>query len=160
LVAEATTLRRHLEADHSIAYYRWAEKANFISALPSDRKKAKAAAAASLPSPQTTLDDHLTSIPTTERVIPYSDAAFREAAIEWLVSTDQPIDALNNEKFKNMIDIASRAKDGVKIPGRKSIRVEILNLFKTRMKNLKAKLNVRVLKFPDNYLQRCERARR
>jgi hypothetical protein len=41
-----------------------------------------------------------------------------------------------------MIDIASRAKDGVRIPGRKSTREEIIDLFKRRMDQLKTKLNV------------------
>jgi hypothetical protein len=41
-----------------------------------------------------------------------------------------------------MIDIAARAKDGVRIPGRKSTRKEIIELFKRRMEQLKAKLNV------------------
>ena len=34
---------------------------------------------------QDTLDGHLPS----ERVVPYSDKVFREAAIEWLIATDQ-----------------------------------------------------------------------
>jgi hypothetical protein len=55
----------------------------------------------------------------------------------------KPIDALEREKFREMIDIASRAKDGVRIPGRKSTREEIIDLFKRRMEQLKAKLNVR-----------------
>jgi hypothetical protein len=35
------------------------------------------------------LDNHLQEMPRKERVIPYTDALFREAAIEWLVATDQ-----------------------------------------------------------------------
>jgi hypothetical protein len=35
------------------------------------------------------LDSHLQEMPRKERVIPYTDALFREAAIEWLVATDQ-----------------------------------------------------------------------
>jgi hypothetical protein len=38
---------------------------------------------------QSTLDPHLEERPVKEHVIPYSDNLFREAAIEWLVSTDQ-----------------------------------------------------------------------
>ena len=35
---------------------------------------------------QTTLDSHLAE---QETVVPYSDAVFREAALEWLIATDQ-----------------------------------------------------------------------
>ncbi|KAF7372312.1 putative AC transposase [Mycena venus] len=88
-----------------------------------------------------TLDNHLHDIPPKERVIPYSHAAFRQAAIEWLVATNQPVDVLDHPKFRNMIDITSRATDGVRIPGKKLTREEIIELFKRRMDQLKAKLN-------------------
>jgi hypothetical protein len=42
-----------------------------------------------------------------------------------------------------MIDIAARATNGVKIPGRKATRAEIKQMFKDHLTNLKAKLNVR-----------------
>ncbi len=38
---------------------------------------------------QATLDPHLRERALTERVIRYSDDLFQEAAITWLVSTDQ-----------------------------------------------------------------------
>ena len=38
---------------------------------------------------QSTLEGHLQEVLPAERVIPYSDAAFHDTAIEWLVSTDQ-----------------------------------------------------------------------
>ena len=41
-----------------------------------------------------------------------------------------------------MIDVASRATNGVKIPGRKSTRGEIKRLFKDHLTTLKAQLNV------------------
>jgi hypothetical protein len=41
-----------------------------------------------------------------------------------------------------MIDIASRAEDGVRIPGRKATRIEIIDTFKRQMAHLKEKLNV------------------
>ncbi|KAJ7865748.1 hypothetical protein B0H14DRAFT_2347806, partial [Mycena olivaceomarginata] len=119
-----------------------AKKEGFTSALPGDLKKQKEKEASGTPDSQPTLDNHLRDIPPKERVIPYSHEAFRQAAIEWLVATDQPIDVLEHPKFRNMIDIAARAKDGVRIPGRKSTREEIIELFKRRMEQLKAKLNV------------------
>jgi hypothetical protein len=51
----------------------------------------KAAKAARQKANQTFLDGHLKEVPKSERVTPYSDAAFREAAIEWLIATDQVI---------------------------------------------------------------------
>ncbi|KAK6969475.1 putative AC transposase [Favolaschia claudopus] len=138
IVAEATTLRRHLEAEHYAAYHRWAKKNDFESALPSDRRAKKEAEAKDT---QPTLDQHLREKPEQEVIIPYSDALFREAAIEWLVATDQPIDALENPKFVNMIDIAARAKNGVRLPKKKATRKGIINLFQERMDNLRKKLN-------------------
>ena len=38
---------------------------------------------------QGTLDGHLRELPPTEWVIQYSDKAFREAAVDWLIMTDQ-----------------------------------------------------------------------
>lgn len=55
--------------------------------LPADVKERKAAA--STDKAQTQLDPHLKDIPLKEHIIPYSDKIFREAAIEWLISTDQ-----------------------------------------------------------------------
>ncbi|KAJ7437945.1 hypothetical protein FB451DRAFT_1060662, partial [Mycena latifolia] len=143
IVAQPTTLRRHLESDHYNVYHRWAKQNDFTSALPGDRKTAAEKKKAVAPDIQPTLDDHLKEIPPKEVIIPYSDEAFREAAIEWLVATDQPIDALEHPKFVEMIDISSRAKNGVRISGRKSTRQEILNLFQGRLEQLKDKLNVR-----------------
>jgi hypothetical protein len=42
-----------------------------------------------------------------------------------------------------MIDVASRATNGVKIPGRKATRGEIKCMFKDHLVKLKAKLAVR-----------------
>jgi hypothetical protein len=54
--------------------------------LPGDTKRRKAKADTDA---QQTLDPHLRELPVKERVYPYTDVAFRQAAIEWLVSTDQ-----------------------------------------------------------------------
>ncbi|KAJ7681312.1 hypothetical protein B0H14DRAFT_2422886, partial [Mycena olivaceomarginata] len=141
IVAESSTLRRHLEAEHYNKYHQWAKKKDFTSALPGDKKRAAVAAAAKVVS-QPTLDASLKEIPGKEIIIPYSYAAFREAAIEWLIATDQPLDVLEHPKFRNMIEISARAKDGVRIPGRKATRDEIMDLFNRRMEQLKVKLNV------------------
>jgi hypothetical protein len=41
-----------------------------------------------------------------------------------------------------MIDVASQATKGVKIPGRKATRAEIMRMFKDHLTKLKNKLNV------------------
>ena len=78
-------------------------------------------------------------------VVPYSDQAFHQAIIEWLVATDQvragcisdvilptnfvffmqPLHALEHPKFKDMIDLATHATNGIKIPGQKVTQAEI-----------------------------------
>ena len=103
LVDEVTTLRRHLEANHSVCglylvmlvcsnpsscqgkYRNWAKSANFLSKLPGDVKKRKKNAEEAT----RTLDRDLREKKTSERVTPYSVKAFRRAAVEWLVATDQ-----------------------------------------------------------------------
>ncbi len=49
-----------------------------------DAKKAADAA-----KQQSSIEPHLEERKVKERVIPYSDALFKEAAIEWLIATDQ-----------------------------------------------------------------------
>ena len=73
------------------------------------------------------LDPHLQERPQKEHVIPYLDALFRQAAIKWLIATDQvsvvllsfnmlfcltirnyqPLQALEHPKLKEMINVAS-----------------------------------------------------
>jgi hypothetical protein len=55
--------------------------------LPKDAKKRRRDA--QIRETQSHLDSHLREKPQKERVVPYTDEIFREAAIEWLVSTDQ-----------------------------------------------------------------------
>lgn len=38
---------------------------------------------------QGTLDDHVREVAPTERVVPYTNKLFHEAAAEWLISTSQ-----------------------------------------------------------------------
>ncbi|KAG1908525.1 uncharacterized protein F5891DRAFT_937641, partial [Suillus fuscotomentosus] len=103
-------------------YRQWAKEHSFESMLPGDVKARKEKAKQA----QRTINSHLTERKLSERVIPYLDKLFKRAAIEWLVATDQPIQALEHPKFQEMIDVASRATNGVKIPGRKATRAEII----------------------------------
>jgi hypothetical protein len=50
-----------------------------------ERKKATAAAAAS----QSTINDHAVPLEPKAKVIPYSHELFQQAALEWLIETDQ-----------------------------------------------------------------------
>ena len=63
-------------------YHKWANTAGFISKLPGDVKRRKAAAEV-----QTrTLDRDLRE---KKAAVRYTEKAFRKASIEWLVATDQ-----------------------------------------------------------------------
>jgi len=66
----------------------WCEKNNFKLKLPNAVKKVEEEASQAMLK-QDRLDGHLREVPRKERVVPYTDAQFREAAIEWLVATDQ-----------------------------------------------------------------------
>ncbi|KAF8239858.1 hypothetical protein L208DRAFT_1052466, partial [Tricholoma matsutake] len=69
-------------------------------------------------------------------VIPYSEKLFHQVAVEWLVGMDQPIQALKHPKFKELIDVASRTPNGVKIPGQKATQAEIMRMFKNHLTTL------------------------
>ena len=58
----------------------------FLSMLPKDAEKHRKDV---LANDQSCLDLHLQEKPQREVIIPYSNEHFRDAAIEWLVSTDQ-----------------------------------------------------------------------
>ncbi|KAI0245464.1 hypothetical protein BJV78DRAFT_1138445, partial [Lactifluus subvellereus] len=139
LVNEVTTLHRHLEANHSGKYRIWAKSVNFLSKLPGDVKKRKEAKE----EVHRTLDCDLWE-KVSERVVPYSDKLFRRTAVEWIAATDQPLQALEHPKFKELIDVASCVTSGVKIPGQKAAQGEVISLFKGHITRLRAKLNVSV----------------
>ncbi|THG97764.1 hypothetical protein EW026_g4311 [Hermanssonia centrifuga] len=140
LVADISTLRRHLGAYHALQYRAWALKENFKSMIPADVKSRREAIAKEK-AKQCLLDDHLKEMPKKERIVAYSHQLFRSIAIEWLIATGQPLLALEHPTFKKMIDIAARAQDGVEIPLCKVAHEELLDMFRQRMSNLKATLN-------------------
>ncbi|KAJ7233462.1 hypothetical protein C8J57DRAFT_1090527 [Mycena rebaudengoi] len=144
VVSEASTVRRHLASRHKLEYTTWCERTGFQSRLAADVKArnlaARQAEDAAEQLRQQSLDPHLREKP--ERIIPYTDKLWVDAAVEWLIATDQPLDALTHPKFKSMIDIAARATNGVRIPGRKSTRAEIMQLFNDQMDKLRIQLTV------------------
>ena len=127
-----------------------------MSKLPGDVKRRKEAAEEVI----RTLDPDLREREKKIERIPYSHRIFRRAAVEWLVATDQvsnfilfmhygskisqPIQALEHIKFKELIDIASCATNGVMIPHRKITRGEIKRLFKEHITKLQTVLNVNI----------------
>ena len=68
-------------------YRRWCKSTNFLSMLPEDAKARRAEAIAKME--QTRVDDHFHQISPEDKPTPYSDAVFKEAAIQWLIETDQ-----------------------------------------------------------------------
>lgn len=55
---------------------------------------------------------------------------------------NQPIQALDHPKFKEMISVAARATHGVTIPNRKATRKYIIDLFKKNLADLRSRLAV------------------
>ncbi|KAI0793625.1 hypothetical protein C8Q74DRAFT_1194947 [Fomes fomentarius] len=139
LVVDVSTIRRHLEKFHEGAYHAWTEQSGFVSMLPSD---SAARCSEANRKDQTRLDPHLHERPPPPHVVKYSHGDFRKAAIDWLVEIDQPLQALEHPSFKNMIDIAARATDGVRIPNRKQTRAAIIDQFKDNLRRLREQLNV------------------
>ncbi|PPQ83391.1 hypothetical protein CVT24_006497, partial [Panaeolus cyanescens] len=141
---QTTTLRRHMDNSHPGAYRAWAKAHNFTSMLPSDSKKRREELAdATLKLQQTHVDAHFDVAPEKpEPPEAYSDELFNEVAIQWLVETNQPLQAFEHPTFKRMIALAARAiRSDVKLLSRKQTRAEILRMFKEQMKALGERLN-------------------
>ncbi|KZT01806.1 uncharacterized protein LAESUDRAFT_663215, partial [Laetiporus sulphureus 93-53] len=112
---------------------------DFISMLPKNTKCSRNEAKVF---EQTCLDSHLTERPHKEYIMPYSDALFREASIEWIIATDQPIQALEHASFKKMIDVAAHATNGVEISNCKQLCHQVIDMFKRQMMKLWERLTV------------------
>jgi len=61
--------------------------------LPKDAKGRREKAAADQ---QSSIDGHLKPRAPNERIVPYTDALFREAAVKWLIGTDQVLRVIQN----------------------------------------------------------------
>ncbi|KAG2131867.1 hypothetical protein BD769DRAFT_1355105, partial [Suillus cothurnatus] len=122
-------------------YQTWAKTNSFESMLPGDIKDHKEKAVHA----QQAINSHLTKRKLVEWVVPYSDKLFKTAAIEWLIAMDQPIQALEHLKFKDMIDVAACVTNGIKIPGQKATHADIMHIFKNHLTKLKVTLNVCLL---------------
>ncbi|KAL1711938.1 hypothetical protein EV715DRAFT_174976, partial [Schizophyllum commune] len=104
------TLRRHLQGQHKVPYMKFCKENEFESKLPRDVKQRKAESMSK--EKQTSLDKSLVA---AAPVIPYSDSLFKRAAAEFIVETNQSLRITEQASFVNMIKVASRARDGVKI---------------------------------------------
>ncbi|KAH8981829.1 hypothetical protein EDB86DRAFT_2768185, partial [Lactarius hatsudake] len=137
------TLRRHAASLHPRRYRKWCQENKFESMLPDDTKQRRQAALdKNLKTLQSSVTDHFKPQNESERPIPYSDKAFMCAAIEWLIDGDLPLQVFSRPSFKRMIDIASRATRGVKLPSPWRTRGHIIKTFKQQMCLLKEWLNV------------------
>ena len=72
-------------------YEKWAKSAGFVSMLPKD-SAARKEAEATTKLQQSRVDQHFEPMKPGDKPIPYSESAFREAALQWLVETDQVCD--------------------------------------------------------------------
>ncbi|XP_006455640.1 hypothetical protein AGABI2DRAFT_121541 [Agaricus bisporus var. bisporus H97] len=117
IVAETTTLRRHMASTHKSVYYQWALQNNFKSMLPADRKAEKHVKTNKRAS-QSTLDPYLTLHPPSNR----------------------GISALQHPKFREMIEIASRAEEEVVIPSQEETREALIDLFKKNPTSFRGRL--------------------
>ncbi|EMD30658.1 hypothetical protein CERSUDRAFT_38146, partial [Gelatoporia subvermispora B] len=86
-------------------YYKWCKQHHFKSMLKDDI----AARAACRKNTQPTLDPHMQALPPKDTAIPYSDGQLRSAAITWMITTDQPLSAIEEPTFINMLNVAARA---------------------------------------------------
>ena len=103
-----TTLRRHMASKHKVPFFylyslnhhlffikkkhqdlyrSWCTKNKFISMLPEDTKFCKLQIKEKLQ--QTQVNNHFKKAQPENKPEPYSDELFKEAAIQWLVETDQ-----------------------------------------------------------------------
>jgi len=96
------------------AYDKWCGLNNFESKLPKVVQERKDAALAADRAKQQSLDPHLTKELPQERVIPYSDDLFRDAAVQWLVETHQVYSLLT---FQERADkVSCKAHSGPRAP--------------------------------------------
>ncbi|TEB32595.1 hypothetical protein FA13DRAFT_1607078, partial [Coprinellus micaceus] len=109
--SDPSSCRRHIQAYHKPRYYEWCKKHKFTFMPPKDCKVAAAKEAETLD--QSTIDKHLED--PEERVVPYSCPLFMDAALEWLIRTNQvwAVLARTHPAFHKMIGIASRCPTGV-----------------------------------------------
>ncbi|KAJ6573325.1 hypothetical protein B0H10DRAFT_1838579, partial [Mycena sp. CBHHK59/15] len=169
LVADVSTNRRHLQSFtrlkiqlYSILklislqpeYHAWCKTNDFESKLEEDVKARQQEHTDELKKKllkQQTIGPHLREKPA--QPAPYTDELLLDAAIKWLIATDQVshivliLLPLMHPKFKEMIDIAARATQGINLPNHDQTHEAIIKLFHDQMTKLKIRLHVRILRY-------------
>lgn len=69
-------------------YRKWAKANNFESMLPGDAKKRKKAVVDDNLR-QTHVKEHFSVAAPEDKPVPFNEATFKQAALEWLIQTDQ-----------------------------------------------------------------------
>ncbi|KAI0293023.1 hypothetical protein B0F90DRAFT_1582275, partial [Multifurca ochricompacta] len=120
----------------------WCKSTGFLSMLPEDAN-ARRKEVLEKEMEQTQVDKHFHPVDPDSKPLPYTDDRYiKEAAIQWLIETDQSISAFEHPSFQHMIHLASRATRSIKIPNRKQMHDKIITLFKMQMTKLKDCLNI------------------
>ncbi|KAJ6569903.1 hypothetical protein B0H10DRAFT_2354970, partial [Mycena sp. CBHHK59/15] len=155
LVADVSTNRRHCAKFHKPEYHAWCKTNDFESKLEEDVKarqqEHKADELKKKLLKQQTIGPHLREKPA--QPAPYTDELLLDAAIKWLIATDQVshivliLLPLMHPKFKEMIDIAARATQGINLPNHDQTHEAIIKLFHDQMTKLKIRLHVRILRY-------------
>ncbi|KAH9163574.1 hypothetical protein EDB89DRAFT_1859888, partial [Lactarius sanguifluus] len=138
LTNEHSTLRCLAVAVHPHRYRKWCDSNHFNSMLPEDSKKCKRIEKDC----QSLVIDHFGPKDPTTKLIPFSEKALRTAALEWMITTDQPIQVFKHPTFMKMLDIASRANRSIQLPSPKQSRVQVIKMFKQQLCSLQDRLNV------------------
>ncbi|KAF9030381.1 hypothetical protein BDP27DRAFT_1246184, partial [Rhodocollybia butyracea] len=120
-------------------YYEWCKKNNFVSKLPADRKSQKDTAEAG--NSQSTLDAMVTPL---EKRTPYSQHRMNKAIWTFIIDTNQALSVIERSRFRNMIDVASPAKEAITLPDRKVTHAGIMQMFFKRMGQLKSIFTVSI----------------
>ncbi|KAH9001365.1 hypothetical protein EDB92DRAFT_1788805, partial [Lactarius akahatsu] len=144
---EHSTLRRHAASLHLRRYKRWCKENKFESMLPDDtRRRREAALDKGAKILQSTITHHFQPENAAEKPIAYSDKAdfFTSLTQHWAESLApfQSPQVLDSPSFKRMVDLASRANHGVKLPSPRQTRGRVIKNFKQQMCLLKERLNV------------------
>ncbi|KAI9440271.1 hypothetical protein F5148DRAFT_989071 [Russula earlei] len=90
---------------HQGPYRCWCKSSDFYLMLPKDAKTRHKEALDKVME-QSQVNDHFHPMNPDDRPTPYSDEVFKEAALQWLIKTDQ-ITTFEHPSFLNMINIVS-----------------------------------------------------
>ena len=94
-------------------------------------------------SKQSSLDPHLQERVECERVIPYSDDLFRQAAVEWLIATDQV-------PFIFIFETCHNFFNNFIISQSKLLNIQVLRIWLTLLPTLHVELRSRIARQLEN----------